>query len=390
MAMGAASNTWRAALVVAATAAAIGGAVAVMPPGAPRPQWLDLLELPSPATAHGERRLLLDVARAGARLVAVGESGLVMLSDDNGRQWRQALAPTAVMLTAVAFANDRLGWAVGHDGVILATGDGGEHWARQFDGRSANVQMLAAARARLDKLPAEAVGDEAARVREQAQDRLADAEAAVQAGPSRPLLGVRFTDATHGFAVGSFGQLFETSDSGAQWRYIGDRLPNAEGLHLNAISFTPQGELLIAAEAGAVFRSNDGGGTWTRANTGYTGHLFGVVPVTAGGEQVLLAHGFGGHVFRSTDSGTNWSEVASPTTKAIVQGASLGAGLVLLAAQDGQLIASRDGGRSFEAVAARPALRKVSAFTQAVPGGLVAVGLGGIAAIDASWTGGRP
>ena len=42
---------------------------------------------PSPlATAS----LLVDVARAGERLVAVGERGHVVLSDDGGETWRQS------------------------------------------------------------------------------------------------------------------------------------------------------------------------------------------------------------------------------------------------------------------------------------------------------------
>ena len=40
---------------------------------------------------HG---LLLGLARAGARLVAVGNDGHVLLSDDEGKSWRLAKTPT--------------------------------------------------------------------------------------------------------------------------------------------------------------------------------------------------------------------------------------------------------------------------------------------------------
>src|SRR5262245_5090243 len=50
--------------------------------------------------------LLLDLAVAGDRYVAVGERGHVLLSDDHGATWRQAKSvPTRVMLTAVFFAD---------------------------------------------------------------------------------------------------------------------------------------------------------------------------------------------------------------------------------------------------------------------------------------------
>ena len=56
--------------------------------------------------------LLLGVARAGKRIVAVGEYGNILLSDDDGKTWHQAKdVPTTVTLTAVALRRrqDRLG-----------------------------------------------------------------------------------------------------------------------------------------------------------------------------------------------------------------------------------------------------------------------------------------
>src|SRR6266498_2339356 len=75
---------------------------------------------PPPASPAYEAPLatkapLLGVARAGARLVAVGDHGVVVLSDDEGRNWRQAgTVPTRQMLTAVTFVDAKRGFAVGH------------------------------------------------------------------------------------------------------------------------------------------------------------------------------------------------------------------------------------------------------------------------------------
>ena len=98
-----------------------------------------------------ERAVLLAASKAGARLVAVGERGLIVLSDDQGMTWRQARAvPTSVSLAAVRFADERTGWAVGHAGVILRTVDGGDTWLRQADGRSLAQVSLAEAKRRED------------------------------------------------------------------------------------------------------------------------------------------------------------------------------------------------------------------------------------------------
>ncbi|MCL4761358.1 MAG: glycosyl hydrolase, partial [Burkholderiales bacterium] len=111
---------------------------------------------------------LLSIARAGARLVAVGDFGVVVLSDDDGRSWRQAQAvATRQMLTSVAFVDAQRGYAVGHGGTVLATADGGETWTRLHD-----------------------------------------------AGVDDVLLSVWFGSAQRGLAVGAFGFALATADGG--------------------------------------------------------------------------------------------------------------------------------------------------------------------------------
>jgi photosystem II stability/assembly factor-like uncharacterized protein len=65
---------------------------------------------------------LTGIARAGKRLVAVGERGIVVLSDDDGATWRQASVPVSVTLAAVQFPTPTQGWVVGHYGVVLRRG----------------------------------------------------------------------------------------------------------------------------------------------------------------------------------------------------------------------------------------------------------------------------
>src|SRR5260221_3139702 len=84
---------------------------------------------------HPERAVLIAIATAGRQLVAVGENGIVAIGGVDGTSWDQVLTPVSVSLTAVAFATDRIGWAVGHSGVILATRDAGRSWQQQLAGR---------------------------------------------------------------------------------------------------------------------------------------------------------------------------------------------------------------------------------------------------------------
>lgn len=322
-----------------ALAVAVSGGVSV-------PPAVDLLQLSAPPTRQGAHRRLLDVQRAGERLVAVGEMGLVLWSDDGGTSWRQARVPTAVMLTALWFTTPQLGWAVGHDGVVLRSTDAGQTWTKVLDGARINADQLAVTRQQADAITQDPRNQHNTELLEQTDNRLADAEAAVDAGPSRPLLSVRFTDAQTGFIAGSYGQLLRTTDGGQTWSYIGDRLPNDTGLHLNGIAQAKDGAVLIAAEGGMVFRSTDQGQTWQAFKTGYNGQLYGVLPVG----DALLAYGFRGHVYRSDDAGQTWQAVPTPATRSLVDARALPDGRWLLVSQSGELLIASADARSFQLV----------------------------------------
>jgi photosystem II stability/assembly factor-like uncharacterized protein len=101
-------------------------------------QMTDLLQMPSKKSVFAKSSRFYDVTTAGTRMVAVGERGHIMYSDDDGASWTQADVPVRVSLTAVYFPTAEKGWAVGHDGLVLHSSDGGKTWVKQLDGFEAN------------------------------------------------------------------------------------------------------------------------------------------------------------------------------------------------------------------------------------------------------------
>ena len=79
----------------------------------PAEAYTDPLDLPALKMEAAQFGLLLDVERAGDRLVAVGERGHILYSENQGKDWIQADVAARAHLTAVNFINDKLGWAVG-------------------------------------------------------------------------------------------------------------------------------------------------------------------------------------------------------------------------------------------------------------------------------------
>ncbi|SMH62802.1 WD40/YVTN/BNR-like repeat-containing protein [Azospirillum agricola] len=313
----------------------------------------DLLDIPAFRTPKAVSALLLGVAVAGPRLVAVGDRGVVIHSDDEGGTWRQAAVPVSVTLTAVHFPMPSHGWAVGHDGVILRSADGGTSWVRQFDGNMANALV-------------------AADVAGASEAAVEDAAAAAEFGPSRPLLDVWFRNAEEGIVVGSYGQIFRTRDGGSSWASLGPRMDNPDGLHFNAIAATPSGALLIAGEGGRLHRSVDGGDRWEALEIGAATNLYGARALA--NDTVLVAHGFGGKIFRREADGP-WQPVDSPTVRTLIGSALREDELVLVDAAGGCIV-SADGGRSFRSL--RPGgAAPVTDVALTGSGRLVQVGLGG-------------
>jgi len=243
-----------------------------------------------------DRSLLLAGASAGERLVAVGERGHVLLSEDGGSTWRQVQVPTRATLTAVAFADARFGWAAGHDQVILRTADGGERWEPVY----------------------------------------ADPE------DERPIFDLWFRDGSRGYAVGAYGLFLETADGGATWTA---RRISEDDFHLNRLVPAGDGRLYLAAEAGMVYRSEDGGETWTALDSPYDGSFFGALWL--GGDSLLL-YGLRGHLYRTDDGGESWQTLSSGTEASLTDGVDLGDGRVVLAGLGGTLLISEDGGHRFE------------------------------------------
>jgi photosystem II stability/assembly factor-like uncharacterized protein len=250
---------------------------------------------PAVAAATLQRLLLLDATRVGSRIVAVGDRGTIVLSDDEGRTWRGAQAPPAPLLTAVAFSGEGLGLAVGHDAVILATRDRGETWTQVFSA------------------PAE----------------------------QRPLLDVLALDAEHAIAVGAYGAYYESADGGRTWNA---RKVIADDRHLNALVDAGGGHLVMLGEAGTILVSPDRGATWSAVASPYKGSFFGGVAANDGS---LVAFGLRGRIFRSSDRGATWKPVDNARVAALMGADRLPDGALVVAGAAGNALVSRDEGRSF-------------------------------------------
>lgn len=277
----------------------------------------DALVRPAVSTALGPRSFMLGSASAGERLVAAGERGLILLSDDNGSSWKQAPVPVGVTLTAVAFADSKNGFAIGHGGTVLSTDDGGDSWSVRLSGDVLAKIVLAAA---------VASGDEAA---------VFSAQRLVDDGPDKPLLDLNVISAEQVVVVGAYGIALSTDDGGQSWSSWVDRFENPGGLHIYTIRRDGP-RVLMAGEMGMVWLSEDGGQTFQWLETPYEGSFF--TAELLGNQGIVLA-GLRGNVWRSANNGSDWTQLNSPVSASITASLKRADDTLLMVNQAGMVMA---------------------------------------------------
>jgi len=310
---------------------------------------------PALMSRSAAQSVMLGAAHAGSRIVVVGERGIILLSDDNGKRWQQAEVPVSVSLTAVRFADARNGVAVGHAGVVLTTSDGGAHWQRVLDGQKLAAIALQAAKA--------ASSADASALR--------DAERLVADGADKPLLDVCLLPNNRILAVGAYGLAFASEDGGRTWVSWMNRISNPKGLHLNTVR-TSGDTILIAGERGLALLSTDAGRSFHPLNVPYQGSFF---TSELSGDNTMLLAGLRGNVWRSADTGRSWQQLANPMPVTVTASARRSDGSLVLGNQAGMLLAVRE--QAVVPISAAP-LPPLNAVLDLNNGGLLALSIQGI------------
>ncbi|MCL1066957.1 YCF48-related protein [Shewanella olleyana] len=236
-----------------------------------------------------ESSLVLDIAKAGDSLVAVGERGHVLVNQQ--QDWKQISSPVISQLTKVFFLNEKQGWAVGHDATIIHTEDGGLTWQVQF--QSAEVE--------------------------------------------KPLLDILFFNEQEGIAVGAYGLFYRTADGGNEWvqefheellfpedvSYLADLKAEDEALylseraallpHFNRVIQLSDNQLLMVGELGLVATSSDNGLTFTAQPFDYEGSMFSAIEAN----NAVFVMGLRGHVFKTDKLFSQWQEIELPVKSSI-------------------------------------------------------------------------
>jgi photosystem II stability/assembly factor-like uncharacterized protein len=259
---------------------------------------------------------------------AVGSRGTLLSTTDSGKTWRANPQPTEDVIREVYFVDEQNGWLLCERNIydlksndeqrayLMKTTDGGEHWQR-LNMRGANVD------ARLMRILFSPSGRGWAFGEGGAIYITHDSGSSwlKQQAPTRYLLlGGDFIDENSGWLVGAGATILQTSDGGESW-HRGNLLtttpnvtPPVINVRFNAVSFVDVRRGWAVGSDGAIYRSTNGGRSWQAQTSGVTTDLLDVKFLDAAEGWIVGAEGT---LLHTSDGGLHWTSERSMTPHAL-------------------------------------------------------------------------
>lgn len=220
---------------------------------------------------------LFGLAFEGDHGVAVGDLGQVFWTEDAGATWKLEQAPSDMALLDVAMVGERV-IAVGQQGLIVIR-DGEGDWRQ------------------------------------------------VESNTTERLLSVDAAPNGLAYAVGSFGTVLRSTDTGETWQAAAPDweqfssgattgFSGASGAPtMNAVQLLGENTVLLAGEISYILRSQDAGENWALVNRAQVtsqevAPSVNALQVRADGTGYAV--GQAGLILKTTDGGTTWARVQTP------------------------------------------------------------------------------
>ena len=247
----------------------------------------------------------------GGLLLAPGANGDMAISANAGQSWQVLATQTSQELVDVSFATPALGYALDASGGLQRTANGGASWQTLNPGTTRPAKAVAALAANTVLL----IGP-------------VGVNRAVAGGPFEPVAGRAVANAhlsdydIVGTTVFAFGggthTLIRSSDEGAKWTAVnlplerrasrehGRRLNANPGVSIRSIAFTSAAHGLMLDAAGRLWRTVNGGRTWSEVLSAGTSEGIQLAFATPDEGFMSVRSSGTATVLRTSNGGATW------------------------------------------------------------------------------------
>lgn len=332
----------------------------------------DFFSGPIPRTkAIGEDASLNDVCHIGNRCWAVGERGVICISDNGGQSWTTAFTPMECSLRSVCFLTNNIGWVAGlrdiantsqETAVLIHTRDGGKSWRNlaiesSSGGGSAtlptgslpgilHVQYFGLEEAIAITLPVSSrAGNGIFRSEDGGQTwSVIGADQA-----SGRWNGAHFLSSSEGIVVGNHQSYAAVVSNQA----VMINPPQPTLREMRGVTLSQNGEGWIVGDGATMLATENAGVTWRSPSEDIPSHLAEVIDLHAvahHGSTVLAGGNPGSAVLRSESGGSSWMVHEIPMSGRINRIRFLTERNVVVIGSLGQILLSVDAGVTWQSV----------------------------------------
>jgi photosystem II stability/assembly factor-like uncharacterized protein len=263
--------------------------------------------------------------------VSVGEHGRMVYSSNSGNNWIQTSYGPLNSFDDVAFYDENRGIAVEIFGSIV-TSDGGNTWIATQGGNGYRCTMPS------PNICFTAGGYNLAKSTDGGFTWVQHSISS-----EHYFMTISFCDTINGVAtamLGAQGKVIRTFDGGETWAQIGSII----GHYIYDVCFVNPSIIYACSGSSYVFKSTDGGYTWTQQNTGISGSILYAVDFI--NPEVGYAAGQHGKIIKTIDGGNTWSLLSTGINNQIDQIDFKDENNGLVAC--GKLLHTSDGGNTWE------------------------------------------
>jgi len=200
----------------------------------------------------------------GQRVIAGGDGGIILISEDAGETWSQLSSPTIRNIWNMQMITEEIGWMVGEGGTALKTANGGLNWIQQ-------------------PMPF----------------------------PNAPYWDLSFINTSFGYICSSSGIVLQTTNGGGNWniQQAGDTRSIYTIYAFDTLKASAGGF------AGKVVYTTDGGISWLAAGGGISAAGINKIKFMDDTKGFLASSG---GFYKSTNSGASWVSIQDLKVSGIV------------------------------------------------------------------------
>lgn len=219
-----------------------------------------------------------------------GTGGTILHSSDLGANWGSQSSTVTATLNDITFASSTDGWACGSSGTIVSTQNGGTSWGVQSQGAPYSMNTIY-----MHSITNGIVlGDQFFVKTSTGGDTWSSTTTDFN------VTAVDFISSSTGFACGSGGAIYKTTDGGSIWVL----LTTPTNAFLQDIFFISDTEGWACGYSGIILHTIDGGVNWSIQTNPMTSV---VAAIKFFDSQNGWACGYSGIIYHTRDGGTNWT-----------------------------------------------------------------------------------